>query len=339
LKVALVYKENTFADEWLKYLQENNIEHFQVDPYQNDVIDKISKADFFFWHFDHFDHKDVLCAKSIINSLEGKVKCFPNFKECFYFNDKLSQKYLLEAHQIQIPQTNVFYDKEEAKNFVSETKFPVVAKLRKGAGSSNVWLLKNIKEANEFINKSFGNGFSVFNAKKYLQTRFQTSKQNQSRLQNSLKGMRGAMINKGTAALQSKEKGYVLFQEYIPNDGFDIRVVVINKNKAFSARREVKENDWAASGSGIASYPNEHLDIAYAKAAFEIADKLDTRCIAIDFVREKNSNAIYTVEVSVFYAFYSMKPASGYWNRGLDWTEDDRDPQYFLIENFLSNNI
>ena len=335
MKVALVYKENTFADEWLKYLQENNIEHFQVDPYQNDVIDKISKADYFFWHFDHFDYKDVLCAKSIINSLEGKVKCFPNLKECFYFNDKLSQKYLLESNQIQIPQTSVFYDKGEAKNFASKTKFPIIAKLRKGAGSSNVWLLKSRKEATDFINKSFGTGFSVFNTRKYLQTRFQSSKQNESKLQSGLKGMRGAMINKATAGLQSKEKGYVLFQDYIPNDGFDIRVVVINQDKAFSAQRDVKENDWAASGSGIASYPDENLDPSYIKEAFEIAYKLDTRCIAIDFVKDKNSNVIYTVEVSVFYAFYSMKPASGYWDRGLKWNEDSRDPQSFLMDEIL----
>lgn len=338
MKVALVYKENTFAEEWLKYLQENNIDHFQVDPYANDSIKEISKADYFFWHFDHFDYKDVLCAKSIINSLEGKVKCFPNLKECFYFNDKLSQKYLLEAHQIQIPQTNVFYDKEQAKSFASKTKFPVVAKLRKGAGSSNVWLLKNKKEATEYINKSFGNGFSVFNTKKYLQTRFQTSKQNESKLQNGLKGIRGAIINKKSAVLQSKEKGYVLFQEYIPNDGFDIRVVVVNKNKAFSARRDVKENDWAASGSGIASYPNEHLDTDYIKAAFDIADKLDARCIAIDFVREKSSNVIYTVEVSVFYAYYSMKPGRGYWGSDLKWNEDEKEPQYFLLEDIIQYN-
>jgi glutathione synthase/RimK-type ligase-like ATP-grasp enzyme len=335
LKVALVYKENTFAEEWLKYLQENTIDHFQVDPYANDAIKKILKADYFFWHFDHFDYKDVLCAKSIINSLEGKVECFPNLKECFYFNDKLSQKYLLEAHQIKIPQTSVFYDKNEAKNFASETKYPIVAKLRKGAGSSNVWLLKNKKESTDFINKSFGYGFNVFNAKKYLQTRFQTSKQSENRLQSSLKGMRGAMINKRTVELQSKEKGYVLFQEYIPNNGFDIRVVVVNKDKAYSAQRDVKENDWAASGSGIASYPDENLDPVYIKEAFEIADKLDTRCIAIDFVRDKNSNVIYTVEVSVFYAFYSMKPASGYWDRELEWNKNSYDPQHFLIDSLL----
>jgi glutathione synthase/RimK-type ligase-like ATP-grasp enzyme len=336
LKVALVYKENTFAEEWLKFLKENNIEYIIIDPYANDSIKEISKADFFFWHFDHFDYKDVLCAKSIVNSLEGKVKCFPNLKECFYFNDKLNQKYLLEAHQIQTPQTSVFYDKKEAKNFVSETKYPIVAKLRKGAGSSNVWLLKSKKEANQFIKKSFSTGFSVFNVKKYMLNRIQNSKQTESRLESSLKGIRGSTMNKRTAALQSKEKGYVLFQEYIPNDGFDIRIVVINKEKSFSARRDIRENDWAASGSGVASYPNERLDTDYVKVAFEIADKLDTRCIAIDFVRDKNSNVIYTVEVSVFYAFYSMKPAGGYWDRKLEWNEDDRDPQWFLIKEFIN---
>jgi glutathione synthase/RimK-type ligase-like ATP-grasp enzyme len=336
VKVALVYKENTFADEWLKYLQENNIDYFKVDPYSNDIIKEISKADYFFWHFDHFDHKDVLCAQGIINSLEGKVTIFPNVKECIFFNDKLSQKYLLEAQQIQIPQTKVYYNPGEAKRFASETTYPLVAKLRKGAGSSNVWLIKNKKEAIKFIKKSFKVGFSVFNAQKYFQTRFQKSKPNENRLQRSLKGVRGVMINKKTAELQSKEKGYVLFQDYIPNNGFDIRVVVINQDKAFSARRDVNKNDWAASGSGIASYPNEDLDTAYIKEAFEIAEKLNTRCIAIDFIRDENSNIIYTLEVSVFYASYSMKKATGYWDRDLKWFESSSDPQYFLMEAVLT---
>jgi len=335
MKVALVHRKRSYSEGWIKYLEKNNIEYFKINPYSNDVIEKILQADYFLWHFNHFDSKDILCAKSIINAIEGKVKCFPNLKECFYFNDKLSQKYLLEAHQIQTPETKVFYDKQEAKDFASDAKYPVVAKLRKGAGSSNVWLLKSKKETNDFINKSFGNGFSVFNTKKYLQTRFQTSKQKENRVQSRLKGIRGAMINKGTAALQSKEKGYVLFQDYIPNDGFDIRVVVVNQDKAFSARRDARENDWAASGSGIASYPDDKLDPVYIKEAFDIANKLDTRCIAIDFVRDKNSNVIYTVEVSVFYAFYSMKPANGYWDKNLVWNNTSTDPQYFLIDKLI----
>lgn len=336
MKVAVVQKNHTFSEEWIKYLQNKAIDYITVNPYSNDFIEKIAKSTHFLWHFDHFDSKDTICAKTIINTLERKIKTFPNANECSFFDDKLEQKYLFEQHLIKHPKTFVYFNKEEAFNNMDYINFPIVAKLRKGAGSNNVWLIKNKSELKTFIAKSFKKGHSVFNTKAYLKRRYLQSKKNNDRIKGAFKSVTGAYSNNKNAHLIPKEKGYVLLQEFIENDGFDIRVVVINYAKAFTARRDANKGDWTASGSGRASYPDENIDKQYIKQAFEIAEKLNNRCIAIDFVKNHKTNEIYAIEASVFYAYYSMKRAKGYWTKELNWKKNDKDPQYFLIDTFLN---
>lgn len=331
MKVALVHSENSFCKEWITYLNSHGINYFEVEPYANDVIQKILKADYFFWHFDHLDYKDALCARQIIFSVQNKVKCFPNLNECFYFDDKIGQKHILESLKVPVPQTRIFYDKKSAECFINKAVFPLVAKLRKGAGSSNVWLLKNKADAKNYIKRAFDKGFTVFNKKDYLNARYK-----RQGISGNIKGRVKILHNKKTSYFP-REMGYTLFQQYIKNEGFDIRIVVINNEKAFSAKRYAQEDGWTASGSGIATYPNESLDTAYVKQAFFIAEQLNTRCVAIDFIKQRETAKIFTVEISPLYASYSMKPCTGYWDHHLNWHNDNRDPQWFLIDKMINN--
>ena len=64
------------------------------------------------WHFSHRDYKDVQFAKSLLISLENSgKKVFPNISTCWHFDDKISQKYLLEAIGAPIVPTYVFSTK------------------------------------------------------------------------------------------------------------------------------------------------------------------------------------------------------------------------------------
>ena len=60
------------------------------------------------------------------------------------------------------------------------------------------------------------------------------------------------------ARVTGNEKGYIYFQEFIPDNDFDIRVIVIG-DKAFAIKRMVRENDFRASGSGSILYEKEHF--------------------------------------------------------------------------------
>jgi len=61
-----------------------------------------------------------------------------------------------------------------------------------------------------------------------------------------------------------RQKNYVYFQEYVPNDGFDIRVILVG-NRAFGYYRRVLEGDFRASGMNTVerrALPEEAIRVA-----------------------------------------------------------------------------
>src|SRR5699024_12379159 len=94
-------------------------------------------------------------AKRILFALEhAGVKVFPDFNTGWHFDDKVAQKYLLEAIDAPLVPSFVFYDKQEAIQWAQQTSFPKVWKLKGGAGEKNGKLANNLSEATKFINRS-----------------------------------------------------------------------------------------------------------------------------------------------------------------------------------------
>ena len=56
-----------------------------------------------------------------------------------------------------------------------------------------------------------------------------------------------------------REIGYAYFQDFIPENQFDIRVVVIGK-RSFAIKRMVRKDDFRASGSGKIKYGKDNFD-------------------------------------------------------------------------------
>jgi glutathione synthase/RimK-type ligase-like ATP-grasp enzyme len=74
-----------------------------------------------------------------------------------------------------------------------------------------------------------------------------------------------SMTGRATHSLYFRQKNYVYFQEYIPNDGYDIRVLIIG-NWVFGYYRKVLEGDFRASGMNIIEkreLPEEAIRIAW----------------------------------------------------------------------------
>ena len=70
--------------------------------------------------------------------------------------------------------------------------------------------------------------------------------------------------------------------------------------------------------------------------AFEIVKKVNVQCVAFDFLWHKEEPKI--VEIS--YCF-PMGPVSdncqGYWDSDLKWHDKPVNPQYFMIEDFVTS--
>ena len=130
--------------------------------------------------------------------------------------------------------------------------------------------------------------------------------------------------------MRAKEKGYVLFQEFIPNSIFDIRVIVIN-NKAFAIKRMVRNGDFRASGSGNISFNVAEIPLSTIKIAFEITNKIQAQCIAYDFI-VNNKEEPLLLEVSFAFAMRSYDKCPGYWDTNLQLHLGEINPQAWIID-------
>jgi len=163
MKLAIHHRPGSFSDRWIAYCEKKGIDYKIENAFDSDIIQQVSDCDAFMWHHHHEQFKDVITAKRILFALEhAGVKVFPNFKTGWHFDDKVAQKYLLDAIGAPLVPSYVFYDKQEALDWVSKTTFLKVFKLKGGAGSSNVKLIKTQQEANKLIKQAFGRGFPQF---------------------------------------------------------------------------------------------------------------------------------------------------------------------------------
>src|SRR5690606_32041438 len=116
-----------------------NIDYKLIDVYKNEAIEQLKDCDALMWHYDHLSRKDYQVAKRLLTAVEqsGKV-CFPSIYENWHYDDKVGQKYLLEAIDAPLIPSFVFYDEKEALDWAETTTYPKVFKLTGGEGSSNM---------------------------------------------------------------------------------------------------------------------------------------------------------------------------------------------------------
>src|SRR5690554_4373701 len=305
--LAIHHRAGSFSDRWIAYCEENNVSYKLVDAYSNDIIQQLNDCDVFMWHHSNYDYRDALFAKQLLYSVRKKgIKVFPDFDTNWHFDDKVGQKYLLEAINAPMVLSYVFFDKAKALEWAEQASFPKVFKLRGGAGSANVKLAKSKGEAKKLIKKSFGSGFSQYEGWSNLKERLRKFKEGKTNVKDVAKGVVRLVYPPYYSKVIGKERGYVYFQEFIPNNDSDTRIILID-GKAFALKRMVRKGDFRASGSGVFHYEKERFDERCVKIAFEMNKKIKSQSIAYDFVFDQNNNPLI-VEIS-----YGFIP-SVYWD-------------------------
>lgn len=323
-----------FHPRWIDYCKRKNIPYKLVNCYCSDLIEHLRNCDALFWHHYQGSTKDLIAAKPILFALEqAGIKVFPNFKSNWHFDDKLGQKYLLEAIEAPLVPTYVFYDKKAALDWASKTTFPKVFKLRGGASSANVKLVKSQSEAMKFIYKAFGKGFSNYDAWGSLKERWRKWRVGKSTYTDVFKGLVRFIYPPPFAKALGREVGYVYFQDFIPNNEFDVRIVIIG-DRALGEKRFVRKNDFRASGSGIYSY--EGIDVFTLKTAFDIFNKLSAQSLAFDFIYDKY-NMPLIVEISYGFGTEGIGNVTGYWDKDLNWHKGKFDLYGWMVEEVLKN--
>jgi len=234
----------------------------------------------------------------------------------------------------------VFYNKKEALKWIANTTFPKVFKLRGGAGSNNVKLVKNKHKAKKLVKKSFRHGFPLIDKTSGFKQRLWVLKRDKNidAIIHFIKGMIRFVYPTEGAGLLPRQKGYIYFQNFIPDNDFDDRIVIVG-NKAIAIRRYNRYGDFRASGSGLIKHNFDLFNSKTIKIAFDVADQIGAKSLAFDFVYDEIGSPVI-VEISYAYAMgaaYDNCP--GYWDKDLNWHEDDVNPQRYIIEDFINSLI
>jgi len=335
MKIAIHHRKGSFSDRWIAYCEEKSISFKIVDAYQNDIIQQIADCDAFMWHFNHISAKDTLFAKQLIFAIESSGKLvFPSTNMAWHFDDKVAQKYMLEAIEAPLINSQIFYTKGAAQKWIQKTNFPIVFKLRGGAGSENVKLVRSKNSAQKYINKAFGKGFSQYNASVVFKDRLRKYRLGVGSFSNVLKGFVRIFYTTEFARVKGNEKGYIYFQKFVPKNTSDTRVIIVG-NRAFAVKRMVRENDFRASGSGVKKYEKNEIDERTIKIAFEIAKKMEYECVGFDFVFDEQNNPLI-VEMGYGFAIQFYDPCPGYWDTELNWHKGYFIPQAWMVQDVIN---
>lgn len=308
MKIGIHDRQGSYSDRWIQYCIDHGIEYKIVNAYDPDIIGRLKDCDAFMWHHHHYSYKDKCFAKQLLFSLEqsGKI-VFPDFNTGWHFDDKLGQKYLFEATQINAAKAWAFYDRKSALEWIRDkASFPLVYKLRSGASASNVFLVKNARQARRLINYAFGR-FTYLNNPDFC------LRNGRERLVNLLEdiGRRIAPWKSGRRFLP-EQKGYVYFQEFIPNNGFDYRLEIVG-DKCIALRRYNRKGDFRASGGHDNHYDPELFPRKLFAFGFRVHKQLGLQSSSLDIVQHTDTGEFFLIENSYCYGVDPDEYDHGYW--------------------------
>ena len=305
---------------WESWLDAHNIPWEYVDCYRYDIIDKLSDYSALLWHYSNFVNADLMEAQHILDIAEKKgLFVYPDHNTAWHFDDKIAEMYALQSVGAEIPESWVFYELDKCEKWLeTEAKYPLVAKLRRGSGSNNVKLLKNVSEAKKYARRMFGRGISPTQSLAYKTYSKIQSTHDWKTFVHRVKQIPNFLWARRFGKGMPVEKGYCYFQEFIENIGYDIKVAVVGDKCSYLIRK-TRKGSFKASGGGDISYEKELITDEIVRSAFETSDKLHTQCMGYDYVVRKSDQKGFIVEMCHGFDHEAIAGSNGYWDRELVW--------------------
>ena len=330
-------KAGHFSQRWVEVCRERAIPYEIVNCYRSDAIAVLRAFDGLLWHFHHLNATDLLIARHVLTAAEQMgLRVFPNRRTAWCFDDKIAQKYVLEAINAPIPDTYVFYDRAGALEWLERADYPLVWKLRRGAGSQNVRLVEDLTTARALCEQAFAKGTNP--VPRYFTDTGMRIKRLGGLADLWVKLRRFPRVYNARRVQRQRvipERGYVIFQQFIPDNKTDTRITIVG-DRAFGFLRDVRENDFRASGSGSVRYDRAQIDPACITISFKVAMTMRTQSVALDFIKDRAGHP-YLVEISYGYEPDAVRATGGYWDRDLQWHEGDYRPEDLILDDLMAS--
>lgn len=326
---------DAYSPMWAELLQKAGHQVKLADVYRADIFDQVRGCHGFMWRHGGSPNMRQI-ARRILPIFENELGLvvYPDQNTCWHYDDKVTESYLFDTLNIPSPKTWVWFDKGPALEWAREAEYPLVIKLWSGALSGNVGLVASYTEAEHWINKMFGRGVhrltDAFSSLSF-KARFRTT---------------ASLLLKGSSPVQwlhdncwELHKNYVLFQEFLPENPFDTRVVIIG-NRGFGFRRFNRPDDFRASGSKNSDVDPKHVNLEAIRLGFRLAACLKTQSIAIDCLQRGKQQVV--VEMSYTFPHFTTHECPGHWELKGDpetgelvWREGRMWPEEAQILDFI----
>jgi glutathione synthase/RimK-type ligase-like ATP-grasp enzyme len=251
--------------KWTKYcrfLDNNSFNYEFYDIHTHDWLEKAKKYDIIVGISSSatYDLQELRSKFYILETFLGK-KCFPSLSYALLYEDKCLEAYISQVYQFPFAKTYISHQEKDAIELLKIINYPIVFKIVPSSGSYGVELVGSRKRGEQIIRDVF------------------------------------SRTGKNTYMLHYKQKNMVYFQEFIQNDGYDIRVIVTG-NWVFGYYRKILPGDFRASGMNLIEWgelPDESM-----KIALSVNKILKSPLLAVDMLHGLDGR-YYIIEYSPFY--------------------------------------
>lgn len=287
----------------------------------------------------HFVHRETekQVAEAVLPVIEDIYErpCFPNRLTRWHYDDKIKQYYLLQARGFPVVASWVFWDKRSAIEWLESASFPLVFKLKGGAGSKNVVLLSDRKRAIRIAKRMFD--------PRGIESEYVPDAGSLSRVRNRfglyklrqwLAAERGKIHYQDVRPYWQRQRDYVYLQKFLPSNEFDTRVTVIG-GRAFAFRRWNRPGDFRASGSGHIDYAQDAVDKRCIELAFAVSESFGFQSMAYDMLYDEDGQPRIG-EISYTYLDKAVYDCPGYYDKEMNWIPGNFWPQFCILQDLLS---
>lgn len=323
---------------YMDVLLKNGIDCVVLSISDNDFWDRVGSLDLLLFLMGQYGDQ-LQQAKSLLPALSmySGLRCFPDINTAWHFDDKIGQYALMKARGFPFIETSVFYDEIDALEWVGSAQFPVVFKLTKGAGSSNVRLVSNQRQAVKLIRLMFGKGVKNSKMPGYAMDALKRFGYARGLKKLVSRSLMTAVCGYDKTQFWGVDKNYIMFQKFLSKNTYDTRITVIG-NRAFGFIRHNRKGDFRASGSGLIDWDPKKVDLNCVITAFEVSKGCGFQSMAYDFLYEADGSP-KICEISYSYNDFAIYKCPGHWNPDLEWIPGPLWPEYCILKDLLGSCI
>lgn len=160
MKIAIAQAYNGVHNKISRELKKIGIKTSFFDIDRADWFKQIKKLNkttsAYFWNADDKGkyYYQINDRVYLLEQLTNKP-IFPDTKQYFFYNDKISQFNFLKFNGFPCPPTFISNQKSESLKYISKIKYPFVLKDAHSASAMGVWLVKSNSEAKKIIDQIF----------------------------------------------------------------------------------------------------------------------------------------------------------------------------------------